>query len=164
MIKRLILAILIALPMSVFAQKFGTVDTEAVITKMPEYEAMQKQINEASEKYQAEFTKLQEEMDKKVAEYQTLIKDTTTPQSIIERRVQEMQELEAKINQFRNTVSQDLSRQQQQLMAPIEQKFNEAVKTVGQEGGYTFILPLGISLYNGTAVEDVTAAVQAKLK
>lgn len=164
MIKRLFIAILIALPMTVFAQKFGYVDAEAVITKMPEYEAMQKQINDASTKYQAEFDKLNEEMDKKMAEFQTLDKDASTPQSIKERRIQEMQELQAKIQQFRNTVSQDLERQHQQLMAPIEQKFNDAVKTVGQEGNYTFIFPLGMTLYNGASVENVTAAVQAKLK
>lgn len=164
MIKRLIIAILIALPMSVFAQKFGYVDAEAVITKMPEYEAMQKQLNEASEKYQVEFNKLQEEMDKKMAEYQTLEKDASTPSSIKERRAQDMQEFYQKIEQFRNTASQDLERQRQQLMAPIEQKFQDAVKAVGQDGGYVFIMPTGVTFYNGPSVEDVTSAVAAKVK
>lgn len=163
MIKKLILAILFALPMSVFAQKFGVVDVEAIIPNMAEYAAVQTQVNAASTKYQEEFDKLQEEMNKKMSEYQNLEKDATTPESIKERRIQEMQELNEKINQFRNTASQDLQRQQAQLMAPVEQKFNEAIQAVGQEGNYTFIFPVGVSMYTGKDAIDVTAEVKAKL-
>lgn len=163
MIKKLILAILFALPMSVFAQKFGVVDVEAIIPNMSEYAAVQTQVNAASQKYQEEFDKLQEEMNKKMSEFQNLEKDATTPESIKERRIQEMQELNEKINQFRNTATQDLQRQQQQLMAPVEQKFNDALKAVGQEGNFTFIFPLGVALYNGSDAIDVTADVKTKL-
>ncbi|MCD8388035.1 MAG: OmpH family outer membrane protein [Bacteroidales bacterium] len=163
MIKKAILAILIALPMSVFAQKFGVVDVESIISAMPEYATVQKQIADASQKYQDEFDKLNEEMNKKVTEYQTLDQDATTPQSIKERRIQEIQELDNKIQQFRNTASQDIARQQQQLMAPVEQKFQEAITSVGQEGGYTFIFQKGVALYDGAGVVDVTSAVKAKL-
>lgn len=163
MIKRLILAILIAMPMSIFAQKFGVVDSEGVITSMPSYAAMETQINEASKKYEDELAKLTEELNKKFTEYQALEKDTNTLESIKERRMQEIQELDQKVQQFHNTAMQDLQRQRQQLLAPIQQQFTEACKSVGQEGGFTFIFPIGISLYDGTGVEDVTAAVKAKL-
>lgn len=163
MIKNVIVALLIALPMSIFAQKFGIVETEPVLTSMPEYIAMQTQVNEASKKYEEELNKLKEEMNKKFTEYQALEKDTATPESIKERRMQEMQELDQKIQQFTNTAMQDLQRQQQQLMAPIEQKFMEACNSVGQEGGYTFIFPMGQALYTGATVEDVTPQVKAKL-
>ncbi len=163
MIKKLLLAILIALPCSALAQKFGVVDVQAIFQAMPETTAAQTQLTEASKKYEDEFAKLNEEMNKKVTEFQTLSKDTTTPESIKQRRMEEMQELDNKIQQFRNTAAQDLQRQQEQLMAPIEQKINDAVKAVGQEGNYTFIIQNGVALYNGVTVEDVTPAVKTKL-
>lgn len=163
MIKKLILAIAFALPISIFAQKFGVVDVEAIITNMPEYTAVQTQINDASQKYQAELDKLNEEMNKKFTEYQALDQDATTPQSIKERRMQEIQDLDTKIKQFTNTASQDLQRQQMQLMAPVEQKFQDAIKSVGQEGNYTFIFQKGMALYDGTSVIDVTNDVKSKL-
>lgn len=163
MIKKLLLAILIALPCSALAQKFGVVDVQAIFQAMPESAAAQTQLTEASKKYEDEFAKLNEEMNKKVTEFQTLSKDTTTPESIKQRRMEEMQELDNKIQQFRNTAAQDLQRQQEQLMAPIEQKINDAVKAVGQEGNYTFIIQNGVALYNGVTVEDVTPAVKTKL-
>ncbi len=163
MIKKILLAIIVALPATVFAQKFGTVNADAILQAMPEVTAMQTTISEASKKYEDEFAKLQEEMQKKITEYQTLEKDTTTPDALKERRMQDIQELDNKIQQFRNTASMDLQRQQQQLMAPIEQKVTDAIKAVGQEGSYTFIFQDGMALFAGSTVEDVTPAVKAKL-
>ena len=41
MFKKLILAVLLALPMTAFAQKLGTVEIETVFTLMPETKEMQ---------------------------------------------------------------------------------------------------------------------------
>lgn len=165
MIKRLILAALVALPFSALAQKFGVVDVETVFQAMPESAAAQTQMTDASKKYEDEFQKLREEVDKLFAEYQTLEKDPSTPQAIKERRLSELQEREQKVQQFRNTATQDLARLQEQLMLPIQQKLGEAVKAVGQEGNFTFIFPneQGFLLYTGTDVTDVTALVKTKL-
>ena len=50
-------------------------------------------------------------------------------------------------------------------MAPIQQKLAEAVKTVGQEGDFTFIFPneQQLLLYQGANVINVTDTVKAKL-
>lgn len=157
----LVLALAIALPVAINAQKFGVVDVNTIFTAMPDFTAMQNQVTEASKKYEDEFKKLQEEFDKKFAEYQALGQDA--PQSIKERRESELQELGQKIDQFRNTAQQDLQRQQQTLMAPIEQKIMDAIKAVGQEGAYTFIFQDGQAAYQGNDVVNVTDAVKKKL-
>lgn len=165
MFKRIILAIAIILPMSAFAQKFGVVDLESVFQAMPEATAMQTQLTESSKKYEDEFQKLRGELDKLYAEFQTLANDKDTPDSIKERRMQEIQEREQNANQFRTTAQQDLTRLQEQLIAPIQQKIQEAVKAVGVEGDYTFIFPneQSLLLYQGSTVVDVTSAVKGKL-
>lgn len=165
MFKRIILAIAIILPMSAFAQKFGVVDLEAVFQAMPESTTMQTQLTESSKKYEDEFKTLQDELNKLYAEFQTLANDKDTPDSIKQRRMQEIQEREQKANQFRTTAQQDLTRLQEQLMAPIQQKIQEAIKAVGVDGDYTFIFPneQSLLLYQGPTVVDVTAAVKGKL-
>ena len=77
--------------------------------------------------------------------------------------MQEMQELDAKIQKFRETADQDLRRQQQQLMAPIQENVMKAIQSVGSEGKYTFIFENGMSLYTGADVTDVTPLVKARL-
>lgn len=161
MIKKLLLAIMIALPMSVFAQKFGTVNTAELMESLPEMKTVQEQMTAASNKYQDEFSKLQEEFNKKYQEFNAL--DASTLETIKERRVQEMQELDAKIQKFRETADQDLRRQQQQLMAPIQENVMKAIQSVGAEGNYTFIFENGMSLYTGTDVTDVTPLVKSRL-
>lgn len=165
MIKKLILALLVALPLSAAAQKFGTVDIDQVLQVMPEVADMQRQITEASQKYEAEFQKLVEEVNKLYTEFQSIADDPATPQTIKERRMQEIQDRQQKVEQFRNTATQDLQRQQEQLMGPIQGRLTDAIKAVGQEGGFTFIFPNDPSLvlYQGTDVVDVTATVKAKL-
>ena len=163
MIKKfiLVLAAALALPVAMNAQKFGIVDADQVLQSLPEIAKMQEQITEASKRYEDEFKKLQDEFDKKYTEFQGLGADT--PDSIKERRMSELQELDTKMQQFRNTAQQDLQRQQQTLMAPIEQKFMEAINAVGQEGGYTFIFQEGMAAFVGKDVTNVTADVKAKL-
>lgn len=165
MIKKLLLAILVALPFSAMAQKFGVVNVESIFASMPETTQMQTQLQETSSRYEEEFGKLQEEVNKLYTEYQTIAEDANTPQSIKERRVQEIQERAGKVEQFRNTATQDLQRLQEQLMAPISQKINDAIKSVGQEGSFTFIFPNepNFLLYTGTDVTDVTSQVRVKL-
>lgn len=165
MIKKLILAVALMLPMSMLAQKFGVVELESVFTAMPEYTAMQTQLTDTQRQYEEEFGRLQEEVTRLITEYQTIADDANTPQSIKERRIQEIQERDQRVNQFRNTASQDLQRLQEQLAAPIQQRITDAIQAVGTEGGYTFIYPKepAMLLYIGSDVTDVTPAVRAKL-
>ena len=156
-----VMAVALLLPAIAAAQKFGTIDVNAIFTAMPETTAAQTQLQEVSKKYEAEYKKLEEEVNKKVQEFQALAADT--PQSIKDRRQQEIQELAQKVVTFQNTASQDIQRQQQQLMAPIQQKITDAIKAVGQEGSYTFIFENGMAAFQGTDVVDVTPAVKAKL-
>lgn len=165
MIKKLLLALLVALPISAAAQKFGTFNFDEVITAMPEIKDMQQQLTDASQKYEAEFQKLQDELNKLYTDYQAIQNDPATPESIKERRLQEIQDRAQKVEQFRQTATQDLQRLQEQLLAPIQQRVNDAVKAIGQEGNFTFIFPLepSLILYQGADVVDVTPLVKAKL-
>lgn len=163
MFKKIVLALIVAvaIPTVAAAQKFGVVNAQAIFAAMPESTAAQTQLAEASKKYEEEFKKLQDEMDKKYKDFQAM--PTDTPDAIKERRMQEIQELNTKLDRFRQTAEDDLQRQQAQLMEPIQKKLVDAIKAVGAEGNYTFILPDGMAAYQGADAIDVTNAVKAKL-
>ena len=147
MIKKILLALVMVLPMCVWAQapKFGIVDVDNIIPQMPEFVEAQNKLSEASKTYESEYGKINDELQKKYAEFQELEKDATTLQSIKERRMQ------------------DIQRQQAQLMQPIQEKVMTAIKSVGTENGFTMIFPLGAAAYTATDVQDVTPLVKAKL-
>ena len=147
MLKKLLLAVMVAAPMCLFAEvKIGTVDTQEVFTLMPELKTAQASL---------------EEVNKKLQEYQALAKDT--PETIKQRREQELNELGQKIQTFEQVANQDIQQQQQKLMAPIYEKINTAIKAVGDENGYTYILEDSQVIYKNPTANDVTPLVKAKL-
>ena len=162
MIKKLILAILVALPTMAMAQKFGTVDTQSLMQSLPEMKEVQTQLEASLKKYSDEESKLHAEYEKKIKEFDEMAQDT--PDAIKQRRVEEIQGLQQKIGEFRQTAQQDLQRQQEQLIAPIQQKIMTAIQSVGTEGGYTLIFENCIPLlFSGKDVVDVTPQVKTKL-
>ncbi|MCF0219283.1 MAG: OmpH family outer membrane protein [Muribaculaceae bacterium] len=163
MLKKFLIAALVALPMVASAQSFGVVRTQEILEAMPAFQEMKTKIEASSKTYEDEFNKLQQEFEKKYTEFQTLQSDSTTPDTIKERRMQELQELDNKIQQFRNTAQQDLQRQQMTLLQPIQEKVMQAIQTVGQEGNYTFVFENTAPLYTGKSVVDVTDAVRKAL-
>ena len=136
--------------------KIGNVNSQEIFTLMPEVKAAETTLNEVQTKYQNEYKALQDEFDKKFNEYQAL--DKETPDAIRQRREGELQELQTKIQNFSSVAAQDMQQQQQRLMAP-------AIKAVGEENGFTYILDVnsGTIVYTGKDAIDVTPLVKDKL-
>lgn len=162
MLKKLLLAAALVVPMCLSAQsKFGYVSSTEILNLMPEKATAEKSIQDVAKKYQDEYKALQDEFSKKYGEYQALAQDT--PASIKERREQELQELQTKIQNFMQVADQDIQRQQQILWAPIYEKMQTAIQAVGAENGFTFIFDSSTFLYRGADAVDVTPMVKAKL-
>lgn len=165
MFKKILLLIAVLLPMSAFAQKFAVVDIQAIMEALPEVAAAQTQLDASKQQFGTELQKIQEELNKLYNEFQAIADDASTPQSIKERRMTEINEKYQKVEQFRLQAEQDLAQQSQQLMAPIQAKIVDAIKAVGQEDGYTAVMPKddALFIYMGPDVLDVTNAVKGKL-
>ncbi len=165
MLKKLLLAVLVAAPLCMNAQKFGVINTSEIFNVMPEKATAEATLKSVAEKYDTELKNLQTAFQKKVEEYDAQNNDDKTPQAIKDRHMQELQDEYQKIQNFQQTASQDIQKQQDQLLAPIQTKLQNAITAVGAEGGYTFIYDLSIPsvIYHGAGAEDLTAKVKAKL-
>ncbi|MCM1309868.1 MAG: OmpH family outer membrane protein [Bacteroides sp.] len=162
MIKKLLLALAIMLPTCAFAQaKFGVVNAQDILQVMPEAKDAQDKLAAASKTLEDEYGRLVDEINKKYEEYQNLSADS--PASIRERREQEIQDLTQRMQAFQQKAQQDLQRQEQTLMAPVQTKLLDAIKAVGAEKGFSMIFPDGVAIYTGTDIIDVTADVKVKL-
>ncbi len=166
MIKKILLAVLIAAPMCISAQtlKFGTVNTQEIFNVMPEKTTAENTLKDVAAKYQTEAKNLETSLQKLYTDFQAL-DEKTTPKAIKDRRMQEIQEAQQKYQNFQQTASQDMQRQQETLLAPIQDKLQKAIQAVGAEGSFTFIYDLSIPavVYSGGAAQDVTPLVKAKL-
>ena len=164
MLKKIALILLLIAPMSLFAQKFGHIKTQEILTVMPEYTKAQTDIQTMQQQYEDEMKRLQDEINKKFAAYQQ--EQANLPKNIQERRQKELQELNERGMQMQQDAQQQLQQSWMQMLEPIAKKIDDAIKAVGQEGGYIYIFDLNatqIPFINETQSTDVTSAVKAKL-
>ena len=155
---------MLILPMSVFAQKFGHIKTQEILTAMPEYTKAQTDIQTMQKQYDDEMKRLSEEIQKKFAAYQQ--EQANLPKNIQERRQKELQELNERGMQMQQDAQQQLQQSWMEMLEPIAKKIDDAIKAVGQEGGYVYIFDLNatqIPFVNETLSTDVTGAVKTKL-
>ena len=164
MLKKIALILLLIAPMSLFAQKFGHIRTQEILTIMPEYTKAQTDIQTMQQQYDDEMKRLGEELNKKFTAYQQ--EQANLPKNIQERRQKELQELNERGMQMQQDAQQQLQQSWMQMLEPIAKKIDDAIKAVGQEGGYIYIFDLNatqIPFVNETLSTDVTGAVKAKL-
>ena len=161
MLKKIALLLLLIAPMSVFAQKFGHVKFAEILTVMPEYTKAQTDIQAQQKQYEDEMKRASDELTKKFTEYQQ--EQANLPKNIQERRQKELNE---KGMQFQADAQQQLQKAYAEMMEPIYKKIDDAIKAVGQEGGYVYIFDLNrtdIPFVNESLSTDVTPIVKGKL-
>lgn len=164
MLKKIALILLLIVPMSVCAQKFGHIKTQEILTAMPDYVKAQTDIQTMQKQYEDEMKRALEEFNKKFTAYQE--EQANLPKNIQERRQKELQELSQKGMQMQQDAQQELERSWMSMLEPIAKKIDDAIKAVGQEGGYVYIFDLNatqIPFVNETLSTDVTGAVKTKL-
>lgn len=161
MIKKILVAVLLAAPMLLSAQtlKFGSLNPAEIFQVMPETMTAQNTLKAVSDKYQTQAKALQEEYNKKLQELDELSK----AKSNTDAKVKEIEDLQQRMQTFQQTAQTDLQKQQESLLAPIQTKLQNAIQSVGAKGGYAGILDSQSLLFKGTQIEDVTAKVKAEL-
>ena len=161
--KKLIILALIMLPMSAFAQKFAHVNSAVIINAMPEYTKARTDLEALAKQYEDELKRIQDEFRTKLEDYQK--NGETLPETMNQRRQQELQDLDTRMTQYRQTAEEDLSKQESTKLAEISEKVGKAIKEIGSAGGYVYIMDVtsGIPFINETLSTDVTDQVKAKL-
>jgi outer membrane protein len=161
--KKILFVLMMLAPIATFAQKFGHVNSQEIIQAMPEFNTAKGEIEKLTQQYEADLKSMQEELQKKGEAFEK--EQATLPENIKTRREQELNDLYQRIQQTYQDNQQALAKAQQEKMAAITSKVIDAIKTVGQEGGYVYIMETGagIPYISTTLSTDVTAQVKTKL-
>ena len=154
---------LLMLPMSLMAQKFAHFNSGDIIPNMKEYTTAQEELKKMADQFDADLKLMQDELQKKSDEYQK--EQANLLDNVRQRREQELQDLYQRMQQSYQDNQQALGRASQEKMQAITTKVIDAIKAVGQEGGYVYIMDIagGVPYISTTLSTDVTAQVKAKL-
>ncbi|MBO5901112.1 MAG: OmpH family outer membrane protein [Alistipes sp.] len=151
------------------AQQFGRVDLTAIIPNMPEYQEADKNLAEYGKDLQDQLEQMQVEFNQKLADYQK--NANTYSDAIRQTKESELQQLDQRLREFQQIAYQDLQKKQNELMAPIIEKANNAVNAVAKEGGYIAIFntegdmaaSAGLAYFDPEQLTNITEAVAKKL-
>ena len=159
--KKLILMLMLMAPLATFAQKFGKVNTNAIMQALPEISKINGELEATAKQYENELKTMQDELQRQAEAYD---KGKSTMNATAQKsKEQELQQLYQKYQQTQMDNQKALQKAQQDKMQPIINKVRSAIENVGKTGGYTYIFEEGVAIYTGTNVEDVPSKVQAEL-
>ena len=153
------------LPMIAFAQeiKIAHVNFQEVLLAMPEIPGIEKEMAKITETYQKELELMQGDYQKKYMDY--VAQQDSLTENIKLRRQQEIQDIQERLNGLYELAQKEVPEQRQKLIQPVQEKVIKAIKDVGDEKGYTYIVSMepALFLYTGTTSVDATPLVKAKL-
>ena len=165
MLKKIAIILLLALPLSAFAQelKFGHIDRTELLKVMPEALEAQKKLEDLVLSYRTETTKLETEFQTKLAEFQQ--NSATLDPAIRSLRESELNKMYENIQSFTTLAQENLQKQQMEAMIPIENKINNSLEAIGKEEGFMYIFDTQAQaiLYFSPASIDVLPMVKKKL-
>jgi outer membrane protein len=150
------------LTLSASAQKLGRVNFTELYQLAPEADAAREQINAMQNEAQETFSSMVEEYQTKANQYQQ--KSASWTAAIKEAKEKELVDIQNRIQEFQQTISQELQQQQAQLMSPIMEKAQKAVQDLAKAQGLVAVFDSSSALYfDEAAVVDLTPAARKAL-
>jgi len=115
------------------AQKFGYIDSEYILKKMPEYKEAQKELDKLSQGWQKDIETKKQEVDKLKEDFQA--EEVLLTQDMKEERLALIQEKEKELKEYqKKTFGFEglIFLKRQELVKPVQDKLYEAVEKVAK--------------------------------
>lgn len=164
LVKLVIVSILILGSTVAQAQKFGHINFEELIEAMPEKQealnTLQKEYNEVKTLIEEMSVEFNNKLMNAQKSYETMSK---TSQEMMEK---ELQESQVRIQQFQTNAEERLMKRREELLNPIIDKAEAAVKTVAEREGFMYIYDVSKGsqvLYYSSKSIDVLPMVKKEL-
>lgn len=159
-----LLILVVSVSGSVFAQKaskFGHINTQDLISTMPDRDSAQKKLEVFARELDANMETMNVELNRKYEAY--LKEEKGLAELVRQTRQGEIQDLQQRIQAYQESAQQEIQKKQSELMQPIIAKAKKAIDEVGKESGFTMIFETSAIQYMAADVQDVLPLVKAKL-
>lgn len=132
--KVLFLIFSVALSVQGFTQKFGYVDTNFILSKIPEYREAQQELNQLSLAWQDEIQEMYKEIEGMYAELQA--EEVLLTKDMRDQRLKEIKEKENAVKEYQKKIfgfEGLFFLKKKELIKPVQDKVFEAVEKVAKE-------------------------------
>lgn len=157
--------VLSALAASAQDFKFAYLSYETAMKSMPEYSQANGNVNKLRTQYDNEIKRAEKEFNAKYEDF--LENQRTMASAILDKRQSELQELLQKNLKFKEEAKRLLLQAENDAYAPLKTKLNEAIRRIGAERGYAFVLNTdgdACPYVDSTKGDDISMIVADALK
>ena len=137
--------------------KFGYINLQEVVSLMPERTEAQTQLQKINDDYASMLELMQVEFNNKVQEYQKNM--STYSDAVKQVKERELQDLDTRMQELYTTANKE-------LMAPIIEKAENAIKKVGRDNGFLIIFDESMrpmAYYDESALVNALPLVKKEL-
>jgi outer membrane protein len=163
-IMKIIAALLLIITASgVSAQKFAHINSQELLAAMPESDSAQAMIEKLAANYESQLEEMQVELNKKYDDY--LNNRDSYTDLIRQTKESEISDLQSRIQQFETIATQELQTKRTELLRPILDKANGAIKNVAETNNFIYVFDIsqGNPIYYSDQSIDILPLVKVKL-
>jgi outer membrane protein len=118
--------------------KVAHIERQKLISEMPEVIAAQKELKKLEDTYTADMESTYKELQTKA---QTYAADANNQTEIInQKRQKELEDMQRGIQEFQQTVSQELQKKSVDMMQPLIEKARAAIDKIAVQLGFDYVL------------------------
>lgn len=144
--------------------KFGHIDTQQLMSIMPETKNAEAELQKIGKELEDQRTEIAKLYNEKLQTFQT--KGDSLSEIARTNLITEIQDIEQRAQNFQKVAQQQFSQKQSELMKPIVEKINETIEAVAKEQAliYVFDIQPGTPvLYKSNQSIDLLPLCKAKL-
>ena len=165
LLKAVVVLCLFCMPYIVNAQKvlkLGHIDSNELLKLMPGRDSAQNELQKHGKELQTTLEGMRTELESKYQAYQAGVSEMSD--LIKQSKQKELQDMQARIEEFQTNAQKDLQEREKKLLTPIINKAKAAIEDVAKENKYTYVFDsgVGVLLYSDSS-DDLLPLVKKKL-
>lgn len=118
--------------------EIGYVNPQAIMSKMPEFKAVQQRLQNFIDRKRQELATKQQDFQQQLSEYQQ--KESVISESAKKKEEARLGKLNTELQQYQTQIQQEVQQKQQELVGPLLDQIDSAVSTVAERMGLTYVL------------------------
>lgn len=145
--------------------KIGYFSYKAILEDMPDYVTAMLGVETLRKQYDEELKAASDEFNEKYELF--LDQQSMLDEPIKQKRQADLQSLLDRNTQFRNESMRLLKQAEQDALAPVKQKLNKAIQSVGYSGAFLLIVNTdseACPYIDSNSAEDVTAKIKSYIR
>lgn len=158
----ILFTLFLGLSFSVQAQKFGYVNSAAILAQMPEVKQAESELDALQKQYQKKGQVMVEKLQADYVEIQKKVESGQLSPVQQQDEAKKLEDRQKEIATFEQEMVSKMQEKRNELLQPIYDKVNKAISDVAKEGGFQMIFDQQVLLYSEES-QDISAKVKSKL-